>query len=87
MSAVLFMIVSSVSTGMIMEATLSFIGLGLPVDVVSLGSMLALADKALLLNTWWVIVFPGIFLMVILLCLTVLGQAFRRIRERGPSNL
>ena len=56
------MIVSSGSTGMIMEATLSFIGLGLPVDVVSLGSMLALADKALLLNTWWVIVlFPEFF--------------------------
>ena len=86
-SAVLFVIVSSVSTGMVMEATLSFIGLGLPVDVVSLGSMLALADKALLLNTWWVIVFPGLFLMVILLCLTTLGQAFRRIHERGPSNL
>ena len=86
-SAVLFVIVSSVSTGMVMEATLSFMGLGLPVDVVSLGSMLALADKALLLNTWWVIVFPGLFLMVILLCLTTLGQAFRRIHERGPSNL
>lgn len=36
-----------------MEATLSFLGLGLPVDVLSWGSMLALADRALLLNSWW----------------------------------
>ena len=86
-SAVLFIIVSSVSTSMVMESTLSFLGLGLPVDEISLGSMLALADKALLLNTWWVIVFPGLFLMTILLSITGMSLHFRRNVARGYSNL
>ena len=72
---------------MIMESTLSFLGLGLPVDEISLGSMLALADKALLLNTWWVIVFPGLFLMTILLSITGMSLHFRRNVARGYSNL
>ena len=50
-SAIMFVVVSSISTSMSMESTLSFLGLGLPVDVVSWGSMLSLANKALLLNT------------------------------------
>ena len=86
-SAVMFIVVSSVSTSMMMEATLSFLGLGLPVDEISLGSMLALADRALLLNSWWVIVFPGLFLLIILLSLTSVGHALRRFQNRAPSNL
>ena len=61
-SAILFVVISAVSTSIAMESTLSFLGLGLPVDELSWGSMLALADKALLLNTWWVILIPGLFL-------------------------
>ena len=65
-SAIMFVVVSSISTSMSMESTLSFLGLGLPVDVVSWGSMLSLANKALLLNTWWVIIIPGLFLITTL---------------------
>ena len=44
-SAILFVVISAVSTSIAMESTLSFLGLGLPVDELSWGSMLALADK------------------------------------------
>lgn len=86
-SAVMFVIISSVSASMIMESTLSFLGLGLPVDRPSWGSMLAVADRALLLNTWWVIVIPGLFLVVTLLAITAIGHHFRRACNRGPRNL
>ena len=86
-SAILFVVISAVSTSIAMESTLSFLGLGLPVDELSWGSMLALADKALLLNTWWVILIPGLFLVTALLCITSLGHHFRRNSVRGPSNL
>lgn len=69
------------------EATLSFLGLGLPVDVISWGSMLALADRALLLNAWWVILIPGVFLVVTLLSITGIGHYFRKKTNQGPSNL
>ncbi len=86
-SAIMFIVISSVSTNMALESTLSFLGMGLPVDELSWGSMLALADRALLLNTWWVIVIPGFFLVVTLLCITNIGHIFRRQGSKIPSNL
>lgn len=86
-SAIMFVVISSVATNIGMESTLSFLGLGLPVEVLSWGSMLALADRALLLNTWWVIVIPGAFLVVTLLCLTQMGNFFRERTNRRPSNI
>lgn len=86
-SAVMFVVISSISSSMSMESTLSFLGLGLPVDVISWGSMLSLANKALLLNTWWVIVIPGIFLVVTLLCITNIGNYFRKETNRKESVL
>ncbi len=86
-SAIMFVVVSSISTSMSMESTLSFLGLGLPVDVVSWGSMLSLANKALLLNTWWVIIIPGLFLITTLICITNIGNYFRKETNRKPSNL
>lgn len=86
-SAIMFVVISSISTSMAMESTLSFLGLGLPVDELSWGSMLALADRALLLNTWWVILIPGVFLVVTLLCITSIGHHFRKTHNQGPSNL
>ena len=49
--------------------------------------VLALADRALLLNTWWVIIIPGLFLVVTLLCITNIGHFFRTRHNKGPSNL
>ena len=86
-SAIMFVVVSSISTSMSMESTLSFLGLGLPVDVVSWGSMLSLANKALLLNTWWVIIIPGLFLITTLICITNIGNYFRKETNKKPSNL
>lgn len=86
-SSVMFVIVSSISSCMIMESSLSFLGLGLPVDVISWGSMLSLANKALIMNTWWVIIFPGLFLIVTLMCITNVGSFFRKEINRKPGNL
>ncbi|MDR2301269.1 MAG: ABC transporter permease [Deltaproteobacteria bacterium] len=86
-SAIMFVVISSVATNIGMESTLSFLGLGLPIEVLSWGSMLALADRALLLNTWWVIVIPGAFLVVTLLCVTQIGHYFRQQTNRRPSNI
>ena len=86
-SAIMFIVISSISTNMAMEATLSFLGLGLPPEELSLGSMLALSNRALLLNTWWVIIFPGIFLLITLFSITQIGHIFRQENYKGFSNL
>lgn len=86
-SAIMFIVISSISANMAMEATLSFLGLGLPPDELSLGSMLALSNRALLLNTWWVIIFPGLFLITLLFSITQIGHIFRQENCKGFSNL
>ena len=56
-------------------------------DVLSWGSMLSLANRALIMNTWWVIVIPGLFLVVTLLCMTSIGNYLRKETNRRHSNL
>ena len=86
-SAVMFMVVMNVRSAIVAESTLSFMGIGLPVEVVSWGSMLSLAEKALLSGSWWMILIPGTFLVVTLLCVTSLGNYLRRSVNRQESNL
>lgn len=86
-SSILFVVISSISSSMSTESTLSFLGLGLPVDVISWGNMLSLANRALLLDTWWVIIIPGVFLLVTLNCITSLGNFYRKETNKKHSNL
>ena len=86
-SSVLFMAVMSVRNAIVAESTLSFMGIGLPVEVISWGSMLSLANQALSGRAWWMILIPGLFLVVTLVCLTNLGNHLRRRVNRRHSNL
>ena len=69
------------------ESTLSFMGMGLPLEVISWGSMLSLAEKALLSGSWWIILIPGLFLVTLLMCLTNIGNYLRKNANRKESNL
>lgn len=86
-SSILFMVVMNVRGAIVAESTLSFMGIGLPLEVVSWGSMLSLAEKALMTDAWWIIVIPGVFLVVTLLCLTSLADALKGRASRTQSNL
>ncbi len=85
--AIMFVVVSAVGSTITTESTLSFFGLGLPVDVISWGSMLSLANKALVMNTWWVIIVPGAFLIATLTCITNIANYYRKENNKAPSNL
>lgn len=86
-SSILFMAVMNVRSAIIAESTLSFMGLGLPIEVVTWGSMLSLAKKALMTDAWWILLIPGAFLVVTLLCITNLGDYLRSRTSRKESNL
>ncbi len=85
--SILFMVVMDLRSAIVAESTLSFMGIGLPLSVISWGSMLSLSEKALLANAWWIILIPGLFLIVTLLCITDLGNRFRKNANRKESNL
>jgi len=86
-SSIMFMVVMNVRTAIAAESTLSFMGIGLPLEVVTWGSMLSLSEKALLSRAWWIILIPGLFLVVTLLCITSLGNYLRKAVNRKQSNL
>lgn len=86
-SSIMFMVIMNVRSAIISESTLSFMGIGLPLEVISWGSMLSLAEKALMTSSWWIILVPGVFLVVTLLCLTNIGNYLRKNVNRKESNL
>lgn len=86
-SSIMFMVVMNVRSAIVAESTLSFMGIGLPIEIISWGSMLSLSEKALLSGYWWIIIIPGIFLITTLLCITALGNYFRKNSNKQHSNL
>ena len=86
-SAIMFMVVMNVRSAIASESTRSFMGMGLPLDVISWGSMLSLSERALMTKAWWIILIPGFFLVVLLVCLTNIGNWLRQTANRKESNL
>ncbi|MET8286348.1 MULTISPECIES: ABC transporter permease [Streptomyces] len=69
-----------VAAAIVAEASLSYLGLGVPRETVTWGSMLA--DGQLYLGTsWWVAVFPGIALMITSLAVNITGDALRDVAD------
>lgn len=68
----------------LLESTLSFLGLGLPPDIVTIGSMVNQGKDQL--NAWWLIVFSGIFIFILILSLQNLGYQLilsNKVRNRN----
>lgn len=87
LASISFMVVMNVRSAIVSESTLSFLGMGLPLEIISWGSMLSLAEKALMTGSWWSILIPGLFLVTLLLCITDLGNYLRLSANRKESNL
>ncbi len=86
-SSIMFMVVMNIRSAILAESTLSFMGIGLPLEVISWGSMLSLAEKALLTRAWWIILIPGLVLVITLMCVTNIGNYIRKRANREESNL
>lgn len=82
------LVVATVEFGQVIlaEAALSFLGVGVPVGVPSLGSTIQ-AGTAYLTTAWWISTMPGIALLLLVMSTGVLGDALRdrfdpRLRSR-----
>jgi peptide/nickel transport system permease protein len=65
---------------MLAEATLSFLGLGLPLAEPSWGQMLA-TGRPYITNAWWLITFPGLAILLTVLSLNLIGVWARRVMD------
>lgn len=66
------------ASAIIIEASLSFLGAGVPAPTPSLGNMLFEA-KSYIYNAWWMTIYPGIFTVLIVLGLNLFGDGLRDI--------
>jgi peptide/nickel transport system permease protein len=66
-----------VATAIITEATLSFLGVGVPPNSPSLGTLIQVGNKFLFSGNWWITVFPGATLVLIALSVNLLGDWLR----------
>jgi peptide/nickel transport system permease protein len=66
-----------VATAIITEATLSFLGVGVPATRPSLGTLIRVGNEFLLSGEWWITVFPGVALVVLVLSVNLLGDWLR----------
>ncbi len=82
MPAIMFMVVTNIGSAIAMEATLSFMGLGLPTEIISWGSLMSLSQRAMLTGAWWMLIIPGAFLVITLICITEIGEYIRTINRR-----
>ncbi|RPK34952.1 ABC transporter permease [Streptomyces sp. ADI93-02] len=70
------------------ESALSFLGLGLPAHLASLGNLIQAARGSLLAGQWWPTLFPGLLIIVPTLAVAGLAGAWReRINPRRRSEL
>jgi peptide/nickel transport system permease protein len=66
-----------VATAIIIEATLSFLGVGSPPTAPSLGTLIRIGNDYLFSGEWWIALFPGMMLIVIALSVNLLGDWLR----------
>ncbi len=59
------------------EATLSFLGVGMPITQPSLGTLIRIGNQYLFSGSWWLVVFPALHLGLIVLSVNLLGDWMR----------
>ncbi|WP_028957439.1 ABC transporter permease [Sulfitobacter sp. 20_GPM-1509m] len=66
-----------IAMAIIIEATLSFLGLGLPPTTPSLGTLIRTGNEYLFSGDWWITIFPGAALMIFSLSVNLFGDWLR----------
>ena len=74
---VLVLATLQVATAIITEATLSFLGVGVPPTSPSLGTLIRVGNDYLFSGEWWITVFPGLMLVLVALSVNLLGDWLR----------
>ncbi|MBU3737500.1 MAG: ABC transporter permease [Rhodoferax sp.] len=77
LSPVLVIATLSLGLGILTEATLSFLGLGVPPTSPSLGTLIRIGNEVLFSGEWWVTLMPGLCLVVLVLAINLLGDWLR----------
>ena len=85
LSSVMVLITLNMATVIVLEAGLSFLGLGIQPPEPSLGTMLS-ESKNYLNRAWWLSTFPGATIMIIILAINLFGDGLRDVLDPRLEN-
>jgi peptide/nickel transport system permease protein len=74
---VLVLATINIATAIVTEATLSFLGVGVPPTQPSLGTLIRVGNDFLFSGEWWITIFPGVALVIMVLAINLLGDWLR----------
>ena len=77
MTSVLVLATLGLALAIIAEATLSFLGVGMPPTTPSLGTLIRIGNDFLFSGEWWITLFPSLTLVVLALSVNLLGDWLR----------
>lgn len=77
LSPVLVLAMLQIAVAIVTEATLSFLGLGTPLTEPSLGALIQSGSQFLFSGIWWVVIFPGVMLLVMVIAFNIVADWFR----------
>jgi peptide/nickel transport system permease protein len=77
MGPVLVIATINLALAILTEATLSFLGVGVPPTKPSLGSLVRIGNEFLFSGDWWISIFPGAMLVILSLSVNLLGDWLR----------
>ena len=77
MGPVLVIATIGLALAIILESTLSFLGVGVPPTQPSLGTLIRVGQDYLFSGEWWIVLFPGLTLLLLALSVNLLGDWLR----------
>ena len=77
MGPVLVIATITLGVAILTEATLSFLGVGVPPTEPSLGTLIRIGNDFLFSGEWWISIFPGLMLVILILAVNLLGDWLR----------
>lgn len=77
MGPILVILTVDLAVAVLLEATLSFLGVGVPPNQPSLGTLIRIGTQYMFSGEWWIVIFPSAMLIIMIISINILGDFLR----------
>ncbi len=77
MGPILVILTVDLAVAVLLEATLSFLGVGVPANQPSLGTLIRIGTEYMFSGEWWIVIFPSAMLITMIVAINILGDFLR----------
>lgn len=78
LTSIIIVVTFVFGSSIVTESALSFLGVGIPLDIPSWGNMINGAQSYILTGAWWIAFFPGVFIILSTLCVNFIGEHLKK---------